>query len=150
MDPVEVREERVATGAPPVPPAVAYGTAPAYGSYSIRSVYPVAYRAIQLVWFVVGVINAILALDFAFRLLKANATGFVDFIYGLAYPLASPFDGIFRDTISRSSLVVRWGDLLAIAIYSLIAWGITRLIRIMAAGRGSSATTVAPPPPRAY
>jgi len=128
MEPVEVREERVATGVPGAPVAPVATTA--YSSASSRSVYPVAYRAVQLVWFIVGVINAILALDFIFRLLKANDTGFVDFIYSIGGALASPFDGIFGDTITRTSYTARWADLVAIAIYSLVGFGIAKLIRI--------------------
>ncbi|MCA1835870.1 MAG: hypothetical protein LC721_05915 [Actinobacteria bacterium] len=144
MEPVEVREQQVAAGAPAtqVAPAAPVAGA-AYGTHSTRTVYPVAYRAIQLVWFIVGVINVILALDFIFRLLKANSTGFVDAIYSLGGALAGPFDGIFGDTITRTSYTARWADLVAIAIYSLIGYGITKLIRI-ATARNAAA------PPAAY
>ncbi|HZB97838.1 MAG TPA: hypothetical protein VE219_04490 [Candidatus Sulfotelmatobacter sp.] len=121
--------------APPVGTAV----------YSRRvGVYPVAYRAIQIVWLIVGIIDAILALDFVFRALKANDVGFADFIYGLAGALAAPFDGIFGDTITRTSYVLRWGDLVAIAIYTLIALAVVKLIRIWSTPR--TVPPAAPPP----
>lgn len=148
MEPVEVREERVATGVPVTPVAatpVAPVAATTSASYSARSVYPVAYRSIQLLWFIVGVINAILALDFLFRLLKADGNaGFVSFIYSLGGALASPFDGIFGDTITRTSYTARWADLVAIAIYSLVGFGIAKLIRI------STARDTRGAPPSAY
>lgn len=145
MDPVEVREERVATGGAPgyaAPPGtVAPGTAPAAGASYYRSgVYPVGYRAVQLIWLIVGVVNAILALDFIFRAAGAHDTGFVSFIEGIGAALAAPFDGIFNNVVANGRYMLRWSDLVAIAIYSLIAWGVTKLVRIIATSdRGTPA-----------
>ena len=134
MDPVEVREERVASGtaAAPVAP-VAPAAAPVAGSgvYASRSaVYPVGYRFTQLVWLIAGIVNVVLALDFIFRLLSARREGFVDFIYSLAGPLAAPFDGIFGTTNVQGANVARWADIMAIVIYSLAAWAVVKIIRI--------------------
>jgi len=165
MDPLEVREERVTTtGGPVVPPVVpaagypagttfdpatgrpivpvapvapvAYAPVAETHSYQSRSVYPVAYRSIQVVWFVIGLIDSILALDFLFRALGANDTGFASFIYSLGSALAGPFDGIFSNTASRGAHHVRWADIVAVLIYALIGYGIVKLIRINAAPRG--------------
>jgi hypothetical protein len=136
MEPVEYREERVVTPAPaavtPVTPVAAQPVA----TGAVSRVYPVGYRAIQLVWFVVGLINAVLAFDFVLRLAAANDVGFAHFIYALGRVFAAPFDGIFNITVADGVYVARWSDLLAIAVYSLIGWGITKLVRIMATPRG--------------
>lgn len=145
MDPVEVREERV-SGAPVAPPPPPVAAAPVatqpYGTGTVTAsrvgVYPVGYRAIQLVWFVIGVINAILALDFVLRLLAANNVGFAHLIYGLGRVFAAPFDGIFNITVADGASVIKWSDLLAIVVYSLIGWGITKLVRIMATPRDAT------------
>ena len=187
MDPIEVREERVATtpGATPVVPAaetvpaadavpaergfpvhsaepvapaaapVAAGpvtAAPAAAApvaaapvaatpagtsvYSSRvGVYPVGYRTIQLVWLIAAVVDIILALDFIFRAAKANNTGFAHYIYRLAGWLAAPFNGIFTSNTAANGTVVRWADVLAVAIYSIAAWIVTKLVRITSTPR---------------
>jgi hypothetical protein len=97
------------------------------------------------VWLVVGVVDVILALDFLFRALSANNTGFANFIYTVGGVLGAPFDGIFGNTVNVTSNQVigidRWADLMAIAIYSLIAAGISQLARITMTPRDDVAST---------
>ena len=142
MEPVEYREERVAT--PVAEPVAPVATAPvttaptAYGTGVVArsvGVYPVGYRAIQLVWFIVGIINTVLALDFIFRLAAANNVGFARFIFALGRVFAAPFDGIFNITVADGVFVARWSDLLAIAVYTAIGVGVAKLVRIMATPR---------------
>ncbi|MFN2451303.1 MAG: hypothetical protein ABR541_03005 [Candidatus Dormibacteria bacterium] len=142
MDPIEVREERVAPGGPaagtPVAAApVAAAPVAAGGVTSSRvGVYPVAYRAVNLVWLVVGIIIAILAFDFFFRLAAANDVGFASFIYGVGGVLAAPFDGIFGiSTAVGTRSVIRWSDLLAMVVYALIGALIVKVVRIASAPR---------------
>lgn len=142
MDPVEVREERVATGTTAAGAAPVAGTGVAgTGVAASRVAYtPVAYRAVNLIWLVVGVIDAILAFDFVFRIASANDTGFAAFIYSIGGALGAPFDGIFN--ISRSTygtVVIRWSDLLAIVVYTLIGALIVKLVRIAYAPRDRAA-----------
>ena len=143
MDPIEVREERVATGAPVAATPVAaapVAAAPVAGggvSTSRVGVYPVAYRAVNVVWLVVGVIIAILAFDFFFRLAAANDVGFASFIYGVGGALAAPFDGIFgiSTAVGNTHSVIRWSDLLAMVVYALIGALIVKVVRIATAPR---------------
>ena len=142
MDPVEYRESRVATPVEPVAPVTPVApvepvVAPRYATGVVSTVrmYPVGSRAIQITWFVIGLIDAVLAFDFVFRLAAANDVGFARLIYGLGRILAAPFDGIFNISVADGVYVARWSDLLAIAVYSLIGAGITKLIRIMATPR---------------
>ncbi len=103
--------------------------------YSSRvGVYPVGYRTIQLIWLIAGVVDIILALDFIFRAANANNTGFAHYIYRLGGWLAAPFNGIFNNTATNGT-VLRWGDVLAIAVYTVAAWIVTKLVRISATPR---------------
>ncbi len=87
----------------------------------------IAQRAI---WFIIGVINALIAIRFILLLLGANqSTGFVDFIYGITSVLVGPFVGIFGEPV-YGRFLFDWSSILAIVIYSLIAWGIVRLITL--------------------
>ena len=84
----------------------------------------------RFVWFVVGVINTLIAIRFVLLLLGANqSSGFVDFIYAVTSALVAPFTGIFGEPVF-GSFVFEWSSLLAIAVYSLIAWGIAKLLTL--------------------
>jgi hypothetical protein len=146
MDPSEVREERVVTntgttspGEVPVtaPTAPAATTAPA--STTTTSTYRRSgesqgvYRTVQLVWLIVGVIDLLIALDFIFRAAAANNTGFAHYMYRIGGRLAAPFDGIFNLTVVNGKSVIRWPDVLAIAIYTIAAYIVVKLVRIVAA-----------------
>jgi hypothetical protein len=144
MDPVQVQERQVVTSTTVPASTTPYATTAPVAGYSAvgtsqaTTVVPLGYRVSQAIWLVVGIMDVILALDFVFRLAKANATGFVNFIYNLAGPLAAPFDGIFGVTITNHSYVSRWGDIVAIVIYSLIAAALTALVRIIATPRATA------------
>lgn len=91
--------------------------------------------AARVVWFIAGVIETLLGLRFILILLGANASnGFVNFIYNTSEPLARPFFGIFNYTLNYGVARVEISTLVAMAVYALIAYGITRLLLI---GRAS-------------
>ena len=149
MDPYEVREERVSSGAVPpesVPPgpatppsAPAAAAAPVAASSSVyssrTSVTPVGSRANQAVWLIVGIVDIILALDFVFRAAAANNTGFAHYTYRLGEKLSVPFDGIFNTSVVNGKSALRWADVLAIVIYSILAWIVTKAITIASTPR---------------
>lgn len=84
----------------------------------------------RFVWFIVGVINVLIAIRFALLLLGANqSAGFVDFVYAVTAVLVAPFAGILGEP-AYGSFVFEWTSLLAIAVYSLIAWGIAKLLTV--------------------
>jgi len=84
----------------------------------------------RVVWFIVGLINAIIALRFVFLLLGANqGAAFTDFVYGLSGPFVAPFLGIFGEPVYGES-VFEISSLLAMVIYTLLGWGITKLITL--------------------
>lgn len=88
------------------------------------------YRGTQAVWYILGLLEALLALRFLLKLLAANSqAGFTQFIYGVTALFAAPFLNVFR--ISRvEGSVLEWTTLLAMAVYWLIAWGIIKLLII--------------------
>jgi hypothetical protein len=149
MDPYEVREERVTSDAvppdgvapaaspppatPPAPAAPVAPAAPASSSsvYTSRtSVTPVGSRVSQAVWLIVAVVDIVLALDFVFRAAAANNTGFAHYVYRVGGKLSVPFDGIFNTAVINGKSALRWADVLAVVIYSLLAWIVTKAISI--------------------
>jgi len=84
----------------------------------------------RVIWFIAGVINALIAIRFILLLLGANqSAGFVDFIYGITAVLVAPFVGIFGQP-TFGQFMFDWSSILAIVVYSLIAWGLTKLITL--------------------
>lgn len=85
------------------------------------------YRGTQIVWYVLGLIEVLLAFRFALKLLGANPeAGFSSFIYGVTYLFAAPFLSVFRITQVAGS-VVEWTTLLAMLVYLVVAYGIIKL-----------------------
>ena len=97
------------------------------------------YRVIQVIWWVVGFIDTLIAIRFLLKLFGANPAPFVRFIYDVTWPLVAPFHGIFN-TNQVGRTVLEPESLVAIAIYTLIGWGIVSLVRIIS--RPRTTTTV--------
>jgi hypothetical protein len=116
---------RVVAAAPPV---VAYRPARPAG-------WTAGHLFIRLVWLVVGVIDAIVGLDFVFRLIAARDTGFAHVIMVAGSTLASPFDGIFASVPRFSNLTLQWSDLLVFLLAIAGGWVLTGLVAL--AMRGS-------------
>jgi len=105
---------------------------PAVTSTRVTQLRPMSnYKAEQAIWFVVGVVDALLIIRFLLKLLGASlASGFVRFMYDLTAVLVAPFHGIFN-TVASGRSVLEPESLVAIAIYTLIGWGLAALIRLM-------------------
>lgn len=86
------------------------------------------YRGTQVVWYILTIVEALLAFRFVLRALGANsAAGFSSFIYSITYPFAAPFISVFQTSRAAGS-VVEWSTLLAMFVYWLIAWAIIKLL----------------------
>lgn len=84
----------------------------------------------RVIWFIVGVIDVLIAIRFALLLLGANqSAGFVDFIYGITGIFVAPFVGIFGEP-TYGSFMFEWSSILAILVYTLIGWGIVKLVTL--------------------
>lgn len=95
-------------------------------SYSSSTTKPI-YRVTQVIWYLLGLAEALLAFRFILKLLGANPlSGFVSFIYGVTYPLAIPFLTAFRIT-QVQGVIVEWTTLLAMLVYLFLAWAIIKL-----------------------
>jgi hypothetical protein len=92
----------------------------------------------RVVWYITGVIIALLALRLILQLLGANqGNAFVDLVYGLSGVFAAPFFGMFSYEPSYGVSFFEVSTFVAILIYALLGWGIARLFTL-----GSRRTTV--------
>lgn len=96
-------------------------------SFNAKSTKPL-YRGTQIVWYILGVFEVVMAIRFLLKLLAANAgAGFTHFIYSVSHPLVAPFLGVFRISSLVQGSVFEWTTLLAMFVYWLVAIGIIRL-----------------------
>ena len=100
-----------------------------------------AWRVSQLVWLVFGVGIALIAIRFVLLLLGANPdAGFTDFIYTVTNPLVRPFEGIFGAPDLQTG-VLDPASLVAIVVYSLLAWVVAKLVDILVGESRSAVET---------
>ena len=90
---------------------------------------------IRLIWVIVGILDAIVGLDFVFRLIAARDTGFAHVILVAGSTLASPFNGIFAGVPRFSNLTLQWSDLLVFLLAIAGGWVLSGLV--VTARRGS-------------
>jgi hypothetical protein len=141
LDQEVVHKETAAEAATPV-----VASAPAVGAASVSrtsvtSVHDGNYtgRVAPVIWWIVGVVDILLAIRFVLKLLGGSTvSGFVTFMYNITQPLVAPFHGIFNTAVQGRS-ILEPESLVAIAIYSLIGWGIVSLIRMMTRTRPAEA-----------
>lgn len=90
------------------------------------------YRAKQVVWFITGLIVALIGLRFVLLAAGANVdTGFGALLVALSQPFVAPFLPLFGEQQAR----IEFSDLIAIAVYLLLGWGIGKLLEIVLAPR---------------
>src|SRR5688572_16624568 len=95
-------------------------------SYTSPTTKPL-FRGTQVVWYILGVVEALLMFRFVLKLLAANPNaGFSSFIYGVTYVFSAPFLSVFRTARVEGS-VLEWGTLLAMLVYYLVALAIIKL-----------------------
>lgn len=115
-----VRQTRVVT------PAVDTGS-PQKTYQSKKAIF----RTYQIIWLILGIIEVVLTFRVILKLLGANTfSGFTNFIYAVSDPLALPFAGILKTTISSDS-VFEWSTLIAMIVYAVIAYGIVALLQLV-------------------
>ncbi len=89
------------------------------------------FRFNQIIWYILGFIEVLLAFRFILKMLGANTyTGFTSLIYTLTEPVASPFRGIFSLTTSGNS-TIEWSTIIAAIVYLCVAWGLVYFMNII-------------------
>jgi len=94
-----------------------------------------AFTSGRMVYYILGVLQSLLAFRLVFRLLGANPeSGFVSFIYSVTNIFIVPFEAIFRSATTdgiETRAVLEFSTIIAMIVYALIAWGIVKLIIIL-------------------
>lgn len=85
----------------------------------------------RVVYFLTGLVSALLAIRFILSLLGANRdNGFANLIYGVTYPFVAPFFGLFGYQVEYGVARFEIETLVAIVVYALVGYAIVKMIRI--------------------
>jgi len=90
-----------------------------------------SFKATQLIWLFLGILEGMLGLRFGLKLIAANPESpIVAMIYGFTNLFLYPFAGM-TVTPSAGGMVLELPTLFAMAIYALIAWAIERIVWVI-------------------
>jgi len=88
-------------------------------------------RIANVVWSVVGFIEALIGLRIVLHLIAANAgNSFVRFVYNFSGVFVNPFAGIVHNPAS-GNVVLEVNSIIAMLVYLLIGWAVVRIIRVI-------------------
>jgi YggT family protein len=100
-----------------------------------------AYRVTQMIYWIFGLIEGLIAIRFVLKALGANpSAGFAQFIYGVTAPLVAPFYGLFGNPAAQGS-VLELHSLVALIVYGLLAWLLGKLAWILVGDTRSAIKT---------
>ena len=89
------------------------------------------FKVTQLIWLFLGILEALIALRIALKLIGANPESpIVALIYGLTFLFLFPFEGMVA-TPAAGSMVLELSSLFAMLIYGLIAWAVERIVWVL-------------------
>jgi len=95
-------------------------------SYNSSTTKPL-FKGTQIVWYLLGLLEVLLAFRFVLKLTGANPeAGFTSLIYAITWPFTSPFLAVFKMTTVQGS-IFEWTTLLAMLVYFMVAFAIVRL-----------------------
>lgn len=89
------------------------------------------FKATQLVWLLLGILEALLALRLLLKLIAANPNSpIAALIYAITGFFLIPFNGL-TVTPSAGGSVLEISTIIAMLIYGLVGWAIARLIWVI-------------------
>ena len=89
------------------------------------------FKATQLIWLLLGILEMVLALRFIFKLIGVNAANtFASFIYGLTNLFVAPFASL-TGAPSAGGMVFEFSTLIAMIVYALVGWAVERLVYVI-------------------
>jgi hypothetical protein len=88
-------------------------------------------KTIQIVYYIEGILLALLGLRFVLRLFGASsASPFVSLIYSITYPFVYPFFGMFGQQWAYGTARLEFETIVAIIAYAILAWIVAGLFRL--------------------
>jgi hypothetical protein len=89
------------------------------------------FKATQLIWLFLGILEGLLALRVGLKLIGANAASPIAvFIYGFTGLFLFPFAGL-TGTPAVGKMVLEISTVIAMGVYALLAWGLERIVWVI-------------------
>jgi hypothetical protein len=89
------------------------------------------FKATQLIWLFLGILEALFALRFVLKLIGANGSSPIAvFIYGLTGLFLWPFAGLTA-TPAAGGMVLELSTIIAMVVYALIGWAVERIFWVI-------------------
>jgi YGGT family len=89
------------------------------------------FKTTQIIWLLLGLLEASIALRVVFKLIAVNAANpFAKLLYGATNLFVAPFKSLVGNPIS-GGMVLEISSIIAMLVYLLIAWGIERFVYVL-------------------
>jgi YggT family protein len=86
-------------------------------------------RIVNIVYFLFGILELLLAIRVVLHLIGANAeNGFANFIYALSGPFVALFVSLLKNPVLSAASVLEITTIIAMIVYAIAAWLIGRVI----------------------
>jgi len=90
----------------------------------------ILYKFSEIIWYLLYILQVVLVFRFLLVLLNANrGASFTNFVFSISDPFVAPFANVIPASYI-GPYTFSWNILLALAVYSIIAWIIVRLLLI--------------------
>jgi hypothetical protein len=90
-----------------------------------------SFKATQLIWLALGLLEGLIAMRVLLKLIGANADSlFASFIYGFSYLFLFPFEGLVG-TPAAGGVVLEISSIIAMMVYALLFWAVERIVWVV-------------------
>lgn len=88
------------------------------------------FKATQVIWLLVGLLEAVLALRFVFKLIGVNAgNAFATLLYNVTNLFVVPFASL-TGAPAAGGMIFEFSTIIAMIVYLLVAWAIAKIVYV--------------------
>lgn len=89
------------------------------------------FKATQMIWLLLGLLEAVLALRVVFKLIGVNASNsFATLLYSVTNIFVAPFASL-TGAPAAGGMVLEISTIIAMIVYLLIGWGLERIVNVV-------------------
>jgi YggT family protein len=89
------------------------------------------FRATQLIWLLLGLVEAAIALRVVFKLIGVNAeNAFATLLYGVTNLFVAPFASL-TGAPAAGGMVLEISSIIAMIVYLLVGWALERIVYVL-------------------
>lgn len=108
------------------------GVAPYVPPSPATPVQSAVWRTQRVIYYVLGVIEAILAIRFVLKLIAANPNNaFTQGVYAVSWVFDFPFNGVVSNVNLGNGSVIEFFSIVAIIVYLLGGWALAKLVGLL-------------------